>query len=248
MKYRFSFDHYPKICILLAGAALLAGCGTVAPDHSQNRSAQFANFPGLEAPAGDATTVPKPAEGATVVPPPAGSSGVAPSVGAAKGQASVDMISGDSLLVVSFQDLPQPVTPFEQKVHDDGTITLLLNQTFVATNKSCRELEREIRQLYVPKLFKQMTVTVAISGNTRFFYVEGEVKVPARQPWLGRMTLRQAITSCGDFTDFANKKKVSLTHEGGARQIINMKKVIAGEAPDPDVLPGDKIHVYRKWW
>jgi protein involved in polysaccharide export with SLBB domain len=175
--------------------------------------------------------------------PPAVSNGIS-----AKTPASVDLIYTDSLLVVSFQDLPTPVTPFEQKVHDDGTVILLLNQAFVATNKTCRQLEKEVRERYVPKLYKQMTVTVAISGGTRFYTVDGEVKMPNKQPWIGRTTLRQAIASCGDFTDFANRRKVRLTRADGSSQEINILKVIQGKSPDLEVFPGDKINVPRKWW
>jgi polysaccharide export outer membrane protein len=154
---------------------------------------------------------------------------------------------GDAL-TITFADLAIPVQPLEQKVKDDGTITLLLNQTFVVTNKTVVELQKEIRERYVPVYFRQLTPNVVQRDATRFYYVSGEVKAPARQVYIARITVRQAIASCGDFTDFARKSKVKLTRSNGQFEIVDIVKVIDGGAVDPEVFPGDKIHVPRKWW
>src|SRR6266404_5384053 len=59
-----------------------------------------------------------------------------------------------ALLTVTYADLPVGVMPFDGRIKEDGTITLLLNQTFTAAGKTERELEKEIRERYVPSFFK----------------------------------------------------------------------------------------------
>ena len=84
-----------------------------------------------------------------------------------------------------------PLPPFEEKIKEDGTITLLLNQTFKAAGKTRGELEKEIRERYVPRLLQYMTVTV--KQQDRWYYVDGEVKSPNRQIYNSRITVLKAI-------------------------------------------------------
>ena len=64
----------------------------------------------------------------------------------------------------------------------------------------------------------------------------------------GPITVTKAITSAGDFTEFANHKKVWLIRASGQRFKLNADKILAGEAPDPPVYPGDQIYVERRLW
>jgi polysaccharide export outer membrane protein len=152
---------------------------------------------------------------------------------------------GDSL-TVTFGDMPPPpLTPFERVVREDGTITLLHNQTFAATNKTTGELESDIHDRYVNKFYPAMTVTVTAEKNSRFYYVDGEVKHPDRFIYLSRTTVLKAIASAGGFTDFANKRKVTLTRLNGRTFTINCKKAIQVPSLDLEVFPGDRIFVKR---
>ncbi len=90
--------------------------------------------------------------------------------------------------------------PFEEKIKEDGTITLLLNQTFTAAGTTPGDLAKEIRKRYVPDYFKNMTVTVKQQESTRWYYVDGEVKSPNRQIYNSRITVLKAIASAGGFT------------------------------------------------
>jgi polysaccharide export outer membrane protein len=154
---------------------------------------------------------------------------------------------GDSL-IITFADLTVPMAPFEDKIKSDGTITLPLNLTFKADGKTRGDLEKEIRARYVPDYFKQMTVTVKQQDSTRWYYVDGEVRLPNRQMYISRITVLKAIATAGGFTDFANKKKVKLTRLDGRTQIVNCPKALDNPSLDPEVYPGDKIHVPRRLW
>lgn len=150
---------------------------------------------------------------------------------------------GDSLTIV-FSDLPEVPLPVTQRVKEDGTITLMENQSFVAAGKTRGDLEKEIRERYVPKYYLKLTVN--IKPEDRFYFVGGEVKSPGRQIYLGPVTVIKAIQSCGDFTDFANKKKVKLIRVDGKTYTVNCVKAIDKPDLDLPVYPGDKIHVPRR--
>jgi protein involved in polysaccharide export with SLBB domain len=154
---------------------------------------------------------------------------------------------GDSL-TVSFTDTPTPIPAFQEKIKEDGTITLLLNQTFKADGKSRGELEKEIRACYVPDYFKNLTVTVTPDVSTRWYYVDGEVKAPNRQIYNNRITVLKAIASVGGFTDFAKKKKVRVARVDGRVQTVNCVKALDNPSLDLEIYPGDKIHVPRRFW
>jgi polysaccharide export outer membrane protein len=150
---------------------------------------------------------------------------------------------GDTVTVV-FDGLPDPLAPHEEPIKEDGSITLDLVGSVKAVGKTAGQLQREIHDLYVPKYYTHLTVTV--KTGDRVFFVTGEVKAPGRQIYAGQMTVSKAITSSGDFTDFANRKKVWLIRANGQRIKLNCDDIMDGSVPDPQVYPGDQIQVTRR--
>lgn len=206
---------------LFAAALLLTGC------HTANK--EFSDIPGLTTPSGQGTS--------------SATAGAGASAAAAD---STELIRPGETVLVTFSDVSVVIPPMELSVTDDGTITLLYNQTFKVTGKTTAQLAREIRQRYVPAYFVNLTVTVGHLNQTRFYYVGGEVKAPGRQIWLGPITVTRAIQSAGDFTDFANKRNVILVRADGRSQKVNALKALEDPRLDPSVYPGDKITVKRK--
>jgi protein involved in polysaccharide export with SLBB domain len=147
---------------------------------------------------------------------------------------------------VAFTDLPTQVAPYDVKIKDDGSVTLLLNQTFILADKTPGLAEKEIRKRYVPDFYRYMTVSVRWMGQTRFYYVDGEVKMPARQTYIERTTVLKAIASASGFTDFAKQSKVVLIRLDGRKFTINCKKARNHPELDLEVYPGDKIYVPRR--
>jgi len=152
---------------------------------------------------------------------------------------------GDSV-TVTFSGTSEQIPPHQESVKDDGTITLPYIGAVQALNKTPGELQKEIHDLYVPKYYRTLTVTV--TSESQFFYVGGEVKLPNRYPYLSEITVLKAIQSAGDFTDFANRKKVRLTHANGQTEIVNCVKALDNPQLDRPVYPGDKIYVPRRFW
>ncbi|PYJ04840.1 MAG: hypothetical protein DME25_09405 [Verrucomicrobia bacterium] len=236
---------------LLLAALLLAGCQTQPPSH-------FAEVPGMPTmPALPAEPAAAPAAAPTSTAPaaPAASAAgsteavfspvVLPGVTTNSAGSSEIFHEGDALIVI-FSDLPgnQPSTPFEEHIKDDGTITLLLDQIFKAAGKRRGDLEREIHDRYVPDYYRNLTVT--IKPQDRFYFVDGEVRASGRQLYVGRMTVLKAIGSCGDFTDFANKKKVKVIRNDGRIDIVNCVKAREDPRLDLEIFPNDHIIVPRK--
>jgi protein involved in polysaccharide export with SLBB domain len=151
-------------------------------------------------------------------------------------------------VTVIFADMPTLIPAFNVQVKEDGTVTLLQNESFTFADKTVGELQKEIRDRYVPRFYKYMTVTITPDVQTQFYYVDGEVKAPARQTYIERTTVLKAIASAGGFTDFAKKKGVKLTRQDGRKYTINCVKAREDPALDLEIYPGDKIFVPRKIW
>jgi polysaccharide export outer membrane protein len=152
---------------------------------------------------------------------------------------------GDTVSV-TLTGLPETIEPHVEPIKEDGTITMPNISHVQAAGKTAGELQNEIYNLYVPKYYHHLTVTV--NTGDRVYYVTGEVKAPGRQLYAGQMTVTKAITTAGDFTDFANHKKVWLTRANGQRIKVNCNKIQAGKAEDPSVYPNDQIQVPRRIW
>ncbi|MGC8829595.1 MAG: polysaccharide biosynthesis/export family protein [Verrucomicrobiia bacterium] len=140
---------------------------------------------------------------------------------------------------------PVPTQPFEQKVKSDGTINLYLIGDVQAAGKTPKELEQIIHDKYVPKYYKRATVT--IRQMSRFFYVDGQVRLPGRFPHIGEITFTGAIAAAGGFTDYANKKSIRIIRSDGKVQTLDYNKVIKNPKLDVPIYPGDRIIIPRRW-
>jgi protein involved in polysaccharide export with SLBB domain len=216
----------------LAVALLAAGCSVV-PTYTP---------PGHEA----NTAAPSPAGS----PPPSAVFPVDPAQPQAApmaGGSGLDTISIGEKLIIVMSDTPPPgVPPHEVTVSSDGMISLPFNQNIKAAGKPKLQLQQEIRAIYVPAYFKQMSVT--IRTEDRFFTVGGEVRNPSRQLYIGTMTVLKAIAAVGGFTEFADKRRVDIIRSNGQKEKIDAIK--AQENPqqfDTPIYPGDQIYVHRRW-
>jgi polysaccharide export outer membrane protein len=152
---------------------------------------------------------------------------------------------GDTV-TVTLTGLPEVIEPHSEPIKEDGTITMPNIGHVQAAGKTAGELQNEIYGLYVPTVYRHVTVTV--NTGDRVYYVTGEVKQPGRQLYAGQMTVTKAITTAGDFTDFANHKKVWLIRANGQRLRVNCDKAIQDASQDPLVYPNDQVQVPRRLW
>jgi protein involved in polysaccharide export with SLBB domain len=152
---------------------------------------------------------------------------------------------GDTV-TVNLTGLPEMIEPHSEPIKEDGTITMPNIGHVQAAGKTAGELQNTIHDLYVPKIYRHVTVTV--NTGDRVYYVTGEVKGPGRQLYAGQMTVTKAITTAGGFTDFASHTKVWLLRAGGERIKVNCDKAFQDPSQDPLVYPNDQIQVPRRFW
>ena len=135
----------------------------------------------------------------------------------------------------------------EQAVADDGTITLpLLPNRIQAAGKKDTELSVIIHDLYVPNIYKRLTVN--IQRQNRYFFVGGQVKTPQQRLYTGDMTVIRAIKAAGDFTDYADKTHVRILRANGTHEVFDAKKAIKNPKYDQPIYPGDTVEVPLKLW
>jgi len=153
---------------------------------------------------------------------------------------------GDTITITLTGIPGELLTPYEKPITDDGTITLPDIGRIQAAGKTPGALEDYIHDQYVPKFYTHLSVTVKTTSNNQVYFVRGEVKNPGREVYVGPTTVTKAITSAGDFTDFANRSKVILIRTNGDHFKLDCEKILNGEQPDPPVYPGDQITVKRR--
>jgi polysaccharide export outer membrane protein len=107
----------------------------------------------------------------------------------------------------------------EAKVRPDGRISVFPVGDVVAAGRTIRELEAALVDLLAAE-FKQPRVVVELieaAGNQ--VHVLGQVHTPGSFPAGPFMTLSQAITYAGGFTDGAARNSVIVFHRDGARNV-----------------------------
>lgn len=150
------------------------------------------------------------------------------------------------LLTINFSDVPTGAMPMEQqhRVGDDGLITLPFNVQVQAAGKTPTQLQKEIRDAYVPSWF--VNLTVIVKAQDRYVYVDGEVKVPNKIFHQDGLTVLRAISTVGGFTDFANKKKIEVRRAiGGKVELVDWSKARKNPKLDLPLYVNDQVYVPR---
>jgi polysaccharide export outer membrane protein len=93
----------------------------------------------------------------------------------------------------------------------------------------------------------QVTVSVA-EINSRRIYVTGEVLKPGAFSLLPNMTVLQALSSSGGFSQFARVKNIYVLRKEEGKDVkhpFNYRDVVTGKKPEQNILlqPGDVIVV-----
>jgi polysaccharide export outer membrane protein len=133
-------------------------------------------------------------------------------------------------------------------VRPDGKVTLPLLNDVQAAGLTPMELARALSE-GLKKYINNPQVTVTITEiNSRRIYVTGEVARAGAFPLLPNMTVLQALSSSGGFTQFARTKKIYVLRAEDGKQMklpFNYKEVVDGKKPEQNILlqPGDVIVV-----
>src|SRR5437764_2599979 len=128
-----------------------------------------------------------------------------------------------------------------------GNISLPLIGQVQAANLTTEQLDNQLTQKLGDKYLEHPDVSVAIKSSTAHVVtVDGAVKDAGSFPVAGPTTLIRAIAMAKGTTEDANARRVAVFRTiGGKRQAaaFDLTSIRRGEAPDPQVYPGDIIVV-----
>jgi polysaccharide export outer membrane protein len=133
-------------------------------------------------------------------------------------------------------------------VRPDGKISLPLLNDVQAAGLTAMQLADVIGEGF-KKFINNPQVTVSVSEiNSRRVYVTGEVTKPGAMPLLPNMTVLQALSTSGGFTQFARIKNIYVLRviDGKQEKLpFNYKEVSGGQKPEQNHMlkPGDVIVV-----
>ena len=129
-------------------------------------------------------------------------------------------------------------------VRIDGKISLPLLDDIQAAGLTPLQLKEEITKK-LSGFVDNPTVTVTVKeANSYRVFISGEVKQPGIVRIRSEVTLVKLIIMVGGFTEWANKRKISIiTKENGKEKRItaNYNKIIDGDIPDIVIKPGDTV-------
>jgi len=131
-------------------------------------------------------------------------------------------------------------------VRPDGKISLPLLNDVQAAGLTAMQLAGNIRE-GLTKYLNNPQVTVTVTQiNSRRVFVTGEVVRSGALPLLPNMTVLQALSSSGGFTQFAKEKGIYILRNEHGKQVkhpYNYKDVLKGNKEDILLQPGDVIVV-----
>lgn len=133
-------------------------------------------------------------------------------------------------------------------VRPDGKISLPLLNDVQASGLTALELAASIRE-GLSKFLNNPQVTVTVTDiNSRHVYITGEVNRPGSFPLLPAMTVLQALSGAGGFTQFAKLKNIYVLRTENGKQVkhpFNYKEVVKGNLAEQNIFlqSGDVVVV-----
>lgn len=128
-----------------------------------------------------------------------------------------------------------------------GNISLPLVGQIQAANLTTAQLDDQLTSKLGEKYLEHPDVSVAIKSSTAHVVtVDGAVKDGGSFPVAGPTTLIRAVAMAKGTTEDANARRVAVFRTiGGKRQAaaFDLTSIRRGEAPDPQIFPGDIIVV-----
>jgi polysaccharide biosynthesis/export protein len=175
-------------------------------------------------------------------------------VPATTGDAARKSATSDPNYVIGAQDVldisvwKEPDVSRVVPVRPDGKISLPLLNDVQAAGLTPDQLAAKVTE-DLKKYVTNPQVTVIITAiNSQRVYILGEVTRPGAFPILPGMSVLQALSSAGGFTQFARVKNIFVRRFENGKEVkypFNYKDVINGKKPEQDILlkAGDTIVV-----
>jgi len=131
-------------------------------------------------------------------------------------------------------------------VRPDGKISLPLLRDVQAAGLTPSQLEARITEGLTGFITAPDVTVIVTAINSRRIYIVGEMTRPGAYPLLPGMTVLQALSNAGGFTQFANTKNIYVLREENGKQMkypFNFKDVVKGKKSEQNInlKSGDTI-------
>jgi protein involved in polysaccharide export with SLBB domain len=156
---------------------------------------------------------------------------------------------GDLLQIEVYEE---PDLTKEVRVLTDGSISFPLLGSVKVYGLTIGELEHEITSRLAQDYLVSPQVTVFVKEFSHV-YVFGEVKNPGSFPLYGRLTVFEAVTLAGGFTDVANPAKVKIIRQEKGQEIsyeADLQKLTkkGDSSEDRELQANDRVIVPRSFF
>lgn len=170
------------------------------------------------------------------------------------GQSKLVPATDDPAYIIGEEDVlnvdvwKEPEVSRTVPVRPDGKISLPLINDVQAAGLTPSQLGMAVTEK-LKKFIAEPQVTVIVTAiNSRRIYILGEVNRAGAFPMLPNMTVLQALSSAGGFTQFANLKGIYVLRSENGKQVrypFNYKDVVRGQRSEQNILlkPGDTVVV-----
>jgi len=133
-------------------------------------------------------------------------------------------------------------------VRPDGKISLPLIQDIQAEGLTVLQLKDEITRRFEEHINNPRVTIIVRQIISYKVNILGRVMRPGVYPITGSTTLLEVISMAGGFSEWANKKKITvITHQAAEEKkiTVNYKKIASGEDPSQNIIlkRGDTIIV-----
>ncbi len=140
----------------------------------------------------------------------------------------------------------------EVRVLTDGTISFPLLGTLKAAGLTVSELEADLTRQLAEKYLVNPQVTVFVKEFSSIF-VFGEVRKPGSFPLIGKMTVFEAVTLAGGFTEVANPAKVKVVRQQDGQEVsfeVDVQKITkkGDVSEDIELQANDRVIVPRSFF
>jgi polysaccharide export outer membrane protein len=154
------------------------------------------------------------------------------------------LVTGDKLRIEIYKDaqLSQSL-----QIRPDGKITLPLVGDLAAAGRTSLELRDSIASALQEYITNPVVTVIVVETVPQTIHVMGEVRAPGAQTLVGPLSILQALSAAGGFTDFANQKDIKILRKSSSgintTLKFNYKDAVNGSAQPLMLQAGDVIVV-----
>ena len=151
--------------------------------------------------------------------------------------------TGDVFVIKVFEE---DALSGEYRVDAAGNISFPLVGQIKADGKTSGDVSAELQEKLSQFLKKPFVSLLVKEFNSKKVHVLGQVSKPGSFPYADHMSIIQAITEAGGFTDRAAKNAVNVTRRMDGRDkrvVVEVDEIGKGRKPNFNLAPNDIVYI-----